>query len=103
MESRVLIIGQNLPRLPKETFDAATGGRSVRLGNFSKATIWTGRHSTTRTRGGQDKSQRAELAQFVEASLTGGAMPIPVEALVAVTRAAIAVRAGLSSGRPERV
>ena len=91
-------------RFPKETFDAAGGGRSARLDNFRKATVWTGRgHRTTRARGGQDKGQRAELAQFVEASLTGAAMPIPLESLVAVTRATIAVRESLSSGRPERV
>jgi predicted dehydrogenase/threonine dehydrogenase-like Zn-dependent dehydrogenase len=91
-------------RFPKETFDAAGGGRSARLDNFRKATVWAGRkHSTTRTRGGQDKGQRAELAAFVQASLTGAAMPIPLEALVAVTRATIAVSESLSSGKPERV
>ena len=56
-----------------------------------------------RARGGQDKGQRAELAQFVEAALAGTAMPIPVESLVAVTRATIAVRESLLSGKPERV
>ena len=91
-------------RFPKETFDAAAGGRSARLDNFRKATVWTGRrHSTTRARGGQDKGQRAELGQFVEAVLAGAPMPIPVDALVAVTRATIAVGESLSSGKPERV
>ena len=56
-----------------------------------------------RSRGGQDKGQRAELTQFVEAILTGAPMPIPVESLVATTRATIAVRESLLSGRPERV
>ena len=69
-------------RFPKETFDAAAGGRSARLDNFRKATVWAGRgHSTTRARGSQDKGQRAELTAFVEAVLTGAAMPIPLEAL----------------------
>jgi len=91
-------------RFPKETFDAAGGGRSARLDNFRKATIWTGRgHNTTRARGGQDKGQRAELAQFVEASLAGAPMPIPLESLVAVTRATIAARESLASGKPESV
>ena len=91
-------------RFPKETFDAAGGGRSARLDNFRKTTIWTGRaHATTRARGGQDKGQRAELAQFVQASLAGAAMPVPLESLVAVTRATIAVRESLSSGKPEPV
>ena len=91
------------PRFPKETLDAAAGGRSARLDNFRKATVWAGRRaSVTRARGGQDKGQRAELAQFVKASLTGATMPIPLESLVAVSRATIAVRESLLSGRPER-
>ena len=91
-------------RFPKETFDAAAGGRSARLDNFRKATVWAGRgHSTTRARGSQDKGQRAELTAFVEAVLTGAAMPIPLEALVAVTRATIVAGESLASGKPERV
>jgi predicted dehydrogenase len=89
---------------PKETLDATGGGRSARLDNFRKATVWTGRRQSTSTsRGGQDKGQRAELAQFVEASLAGNAMPIDIESLVATTRATIAAGDSLTSGRPERV
>jgi predicted dehydrogenase len=91
-------------RFPKETFDASGGGRSARLDNFRKATVWTGRgHRTTRARGGQDKGQRDELAQFIRAILAGAPMPISLEALVAVTRATIAAGESLSSGRPERI
>ena len=91
-------------RFPKETLDAAAGGRSARLDNFRKATVWAGRgHNTIRARGGQDKGQRSELARFVEASLAGAALPIPVESLVATTRATIAVRDSLLSRRPELV
>jgi predicted dehydrogenase/threonine dehydrogenase-like Zn-dependent dehydrogenase len=92
------------PRYPKETLDAAAGGRSARLDNFRKATVWSGRSSSSdRSRGGQDKGQGAELASFVEACLAGGTMPIPVESLVATTLATIAIGASLTSGRPERV
>jgi predicted dehydrogenase/threonine dehydrogenase-like Zn-dependent dehydrogenase len=91
-------------RYPKETLDVAAGGRSARLDNFRKTTIWSGRRqSITRSRGGQDKGQRAELTEFVEANLTGAPMPIPVESLIAITRATIAVSESLLSGRPERV
>ena len=31
------------PRYPKETLDAAAGGRSARLDNFSQAAVWAGR------------------------------------------------------------
>ena len=91
------------PRYPKETLDAAAGGRSARLDNFQKAAVWAGRRrSTMRSRGSQDKGQRDEIAQFVEVSRTGAPMPISFESLVATTRATIAVSESLSSGHPER-
>jgi predicted dehydrogenase/threonine dehydrogenase-like Zn-dependent dehydrogenase len=91
-------------RFPKETLDATAGGRSAQLDNFLKATVWAGRgHKTIRQRGGQDKGQRTELARFVESVLAGTAMPIPVDSLVATTKATIAVRDSLLSGRPEPV
>jgi predicted dehydrogenase/threonine dehydrogenase-like Zn-dependent dehydrogenase len=91
-------------RFPKETLDATGGGRSARLENFRKATVWSGRgHETIRGRGGQDKGQRAELAAFVDACVSGAAMPIPFESLAATTRATIAVRDSLLSGKPEQV
>jgi predicted dehydrogenase/threonine dehydrogenase-like Zn-dependent dehydrogenase len=91
-------------RFPKETLDVTGGGRSARLDNFRKATVWTGRgHDTIRARGGQDKGQRAELARFVEACVSGAAMPISLESLAATTRATIAVRDSLLSGKPEQV
>ena len=50
------------PRFPKETLDAAAGGRSARLDNFRKATVWTGRdqkrHAVAR-RPGQGPASRA--------------------------------------------
>ena len=92
------------PRYPKETLDAAGAGRSARLDNFRKATVWSGRRqSAMKSRGGPDKGQQAELATFVEACRTGGPMPIPIESLVATTTATIAVGASLLSSRPERV
>jgi predicted dehydrogenase len=92
------------PRYPKETLDAAAGGRSARLDNFQRATVWAGRRrSTMRSRGGQDKGQQAELAHFVAAASTGAPMPTSFESLVATTSATIAVAESLSSGQPEQV
>ena len=91
-------------RYPKETLDATGGGRSARLDNFRKAAVWSGRgHETIRARSGQDKGQRAELAAFVDACVSGAPMPIPFESLAATTRATIAVRDSLLSGKPEQV
>jgi predicted dehydrogenase len=91
-------------RFPKETMDATGGGRSARLDNFKSSAVWTARgKSTTKARGGQDKGQRSEMEQFVEAVRTGAAMPITADSLLATSRATIAVRESLLSGRPERV
>ena len=91
-------------RYPKETLDATGGRRSARLDNFRSAAVWSGRRqSTTKARGGLDKGQRSEMAQFVDAVRTGDPMPISIDSLVATTRATIAVGESLLSGRPERI
>jgi predicted dehydrogenase len=91
-------------RFPKETMDATGGGRNALLDNFKSATVWSAKgKATASARGGQDKGQKAEMAQFVEAVRTGGPMPISADSLLAVTRATIAVGESLSSGKPERV
>jgi predicted dehydrogenase len=90
-------------RYPKETLDAAAGGRNARLDNFRQAAVWAGgRRHDMRARG-QDKGQREQVARFVEACSTGGAMPIGLESLFATTRATLAVAASAVSGKPERV
>ena len=92
------------PRFPKETMDATGGGRSARLDNFKSSAVWTARgKSTIKARGGQDKGQRSEMEQFVEAVRTGAAMPIAADSLLATSRATIAVGESLLTGRPERV
>jgi predicted dehydrogenase/threonine dehydrogenase-like Zn-dependent dehydrogenase len=89
------------PRYPKETLDFSGGGRSARLDNFMRATVWTGRRrDSTKARGRQDKGQRGQLLQFVEACRTGAPMPIPIESLVATTSATLAVGESMTSGKP---
>ena len=91
-------------RFPKETMDAAGGGRSARLDNFREAAVWSGRkRNATKARGGQDKGQRSQLERFVEAVRSGAPMPIELASLVATTRATIAVGESLASGTPEQV
>jgi predicted dehydrogenase/threonine dehydrogenase-like Zn-dependent dehydrogenase len=91
-------------RYPKETLDVTGGGRSARLDNFRSGAVWSGRRqSTAKARGGQDKGQRSEIAQFIEAVRTGAPIPISLDSLVATTRATLAVGKSLSSGEPERV
>jgi predicted dehydrogenase/threonine dehydrogenase-like Zn-dependent dehydrogenase len=91
-------------RYPKETLDAAAAGRSARLDNFRQAAVWSGRrHDVIRSRGGQNKGQREQVAKFVESCRAGTPMPISIESLFATTRATIAVGQSLTTGRPEAV
>jgi predicted dehydrogenase/threonine dehydrogenase-like Zn-dependent dehydrogenase len=87
------------PRVPKETFEASGGGRSARLDNFRRATVWRGRRpSARRSFGGSDKGQAAELSSFLDAVRSGGPMPIPLGSLVSTTRATLAVGRSLAAG-----
>jgi predicted dehydrogenase/threonine dehydrogenase-like Zn-dependent dehydrogenase len=91
-------------RFPKETFEAAGGGKVARLDNFKKAGVWSGRVPwKTRTLGAQDKGQAAEMAAFFEAVRSGGPMPISLSSLAATTRATLAVEASVASRAPEKV
>jgi predicted dehydrogenase len=89
------------PRFPKETLDVVGDGRNGRLDNFQRVTVWSlkgrsGRRALT----GQDKGQRTQLERFVHAVRTGSAMPIPLESLVATTRATLAVGSSLATRGP---
>jgi predicted dehydrogenase len=82
--------------------DAAGGASGEQLDNYRKATVRTGRgHRTTRAGGGHT-GQRAEIATFAEACLSGAGMPISLETLVAETKASFAVRESLSSCKSEQ-
>jgi predicted dehydrogenase len=88
-------------RFPKETLDVSAGGRSARLDNFTKTSLWTGNgRSVKRALAGQDKGQAAQLRHFVRAVSTGAPMPIALSSLVSTTRATLAVATSAASRRP---
>ena len=92
------------PRLPKEVFEVSADGRSARLENFKRATVWSGRSRITRrSRRSVDKGQATELGSFVEAVATGGSMPIPLSSLLSTTAATIAVARSLALGGPQKL
>ncbi|NIK60648.1 bi-domain-containing oxidoreductase [Kribbella shirazensis] len=99
----ITYVGGGNARFPKETIDITGGGRNARFDNFQSASVWTGRKPSTRKSRSTDKGQRTELERFVAAVKSGGPMPIPFDALVATTRATIAVDRSLASGKPEKV
>lgn len=85
-------------RFPKETFEASSGGRTARLDNFRRTTVWSGTRPRIRRRlGSPDKGQRAQIAAFLTSVRTGGPMPISLESLTATTRATLA-----TAGAPGR-
>ncbi len=89
------------PRYPKETFEVSALGRTARLDNFKRATVWTGRrHSTRRSFGSVDKGQAQQLACFLGAVRTGDPMPINVASLTATTAATLAVAESVATGMP---
>jgi predicted dehydrogenase/threonine dehydrogenase-like Zn-dependent dehydrogenase len=89
------------PRFPKETLDVTGDGRTGRLDNFQRVTVWSSKGKNgRRTLAGQDKGQREQLERFVHAIRTGTPMPIPLESLVATTRATLAVGSSLATRRP---
>lgn len=88
---------------PKETVDLVADGRALRLDDFLRAAVYDGRRKRwvgPRLPRARDKGQSAELAAFVGAVRTGGAMPVPLESLVATTAATLAVPASLAAGTP---
>jgi predicted dehydrogenase len=94
-------VSNGSPRFPKETLDVMADGRSGRLDNFQRVTVWSSKGKTgRRVLAGQDKGQRAELASFVRAVRTGSPMPISLASLAATTRATLAVDASLAQRGP---
>jgi len=90
-------------RLPKEVLEVSANGRSARLDNFKRATVWTGRSQATRRSRSVNKGQAGALAGFVDAVATGGPMPIPLASLLSTTSATLAVARSLALGDPQRL
>jgi predicted dehydrogenase len=91
-------VTEGSPRFPKETLDVTGDGRTGRLDNFQRITVWSAKgKSGRRALAGQDKGQRAQLARFLGAVRTDGPMPIPLASLVATTRATVAVERSLAT------
>jgi len=92
------------PGFPKETLDLLADRKVLRLDDFVKASVHAKkRWLSSRLPKGRDKGQRAELDAFLSAVANGGAMPVPLDSLVATTLATLAVRTSLTTGAPVRL
>ena len=89
-------------KFPKETFEASSGGRTARLDNFRRATVWSVRGS--RQSAPRISGQRAarEIKAFMDAVRTGGPMPISLESLTATTRATLSATSASRARRYNR-
>jgi predicted dehydrogenase len=91
-------------RAPKELLQVTGDRQLARLHNFQWTELWRGgRRHVRRSRAGITKGQKQELDAFVRAVAGAGAMPIPLESLVATTSATFAARRSLASRRLEAV
>jgi predicted dehydrogenase/NADPH:quinone reductase-like Zn-dependent oxidoreductase len=92
-------------RFPKETFEVSSGGRTARLDNFKRTTVWAGPRARVRRHlGAADKGQAAEVKAFLESVRTGGAMPISLDSLAATTRATLATAVStVADGAPQQL
>jgi hypothetical protein len=78
-------------RFPKETFEASSSGRTARLDNFRRTTVWSGtRARVRRPLSPPDKGQSAQIHEFIDAVRSGGSMPISLDSLATTTRATLA-------------
>jgi predicted dehydrogenase/threonine dehydrogenase-like Zn-dependent dehydrogenase len=92
------------PKFPKETFEAFSAGRTARLDNFKRSTVWASRgRRKGRLLGSPDKGQKAELDAFLDALRTDGPMPIPLGSLASTTRATLAAATSQASGQSEHI
>jgi predicted dehydrogenase len=89
---------------PKETLELLADGKVLRLDDFQRVSVTTGRHrwATPRIPRGRDKGQQAQLDAFVTAVRTGAPMPISLDSLAATARATFAVHTSLATGAPVR-
>ncbi len=87
------------PSVAKEYVEVFATDRVVQLDDFRKLTV-TARGKSSVTKGAQDKGQQALVAAFLEATRRAGEAPIPLDQLVAVSAATLAIEQAVRKGMP---
>ncbi len=91
------------PGFPKERLELFGGGVSAAIENWRSLTLHSnGRRLTKKFHLQAEKGHKEELSAFVQ-SIRSGSPNIPLESLVATTRATFAVQEALRTGAPVRV
>lgn len=84
----------------KERIEASAGGTIGVLEDFRELVISKGGRQKRTRLYAQDKGYEGEIDAFLRAVTEGGPAPIPLESLVATTRATFAIEESLRTGQP---
>lgn len=90
-------------RLPKERVEVFGGGRAAVLEDYRELTVWSGERASRTRSMAQKKGFDEEIALFLQACRDGGPAPVPIDSLVATTRATFALEQSLRCGAPVSV
>ncbi len=91
---QILYTSQGAPIIGKERLEVHAGGASAVLDDFRTCTLATGRR--TRRAGPPGKGHAEELRAFIDAVRHGGGSPVPLAAIVGVTRATFDVHQAIA-------
>lgn len=87
------------PKLPKERLEVFGDGKGAVLDDFRQLSLYAGGKVTEKKSAGQDKGHRAEMKLFGDLVRSGGAMPVSLEDLAALSLATFAIMSSASDGR----
>jgi predicted dehydrogenase len=88
----------------KESIDLTADGKVLRFDDFARAAVFGRKKwASSRMPKARDKGQARQLQEFLDAVMSGGPMPVPVESLAATTLATLAVDSSLAKGAPVRI
>ncbi len=91
---QILYAGCGNPRLEKERFEVHGAGVSAWVEDYQRGALYRGRRR--RKLSGAGKGHREEIAALMEALRRGGPPPIPLEAILRVSRATLQAQACLT-------
>ena len=86
--------------VPKEYVEVFGGGRTAQLDNFRRLSMFRDNRRRRQRLFNQAKGHAEEMAAFVKAVQGGGAMPIDLPSIVAVTVATFLIPRSLEQGMP---
>jgi polar amino acid transport system substrate-binding protein len=86
--------------VPKEYVEVFGGGRTAQLDNFRRLSMFRDNRRRRQRLFNQAKGHAEEMAAFVNAVRSGGAMPIDLPTIIAVTEATFLIPRSLEQGVP---